>query len=141
MDAKTLKPDQLLYAQNMLLGPTIFFSKEAIFLLYFDIFHIKKAMKYATILGMVFTAFVYWTGIVIASIFCAAHIDETWDPLAGASIVRRCPRTNYWGIMQRACAILIDIFIFVLPIPTILRLQLPTSRKVQLLGIFMTALL
>ena len=38
----------------MLLGPTIFFSKEAILLLYFEIFHVKKSMKIAILVGMVF---------------------------------------------------------------------------------------
>ena len=125
----------------MLLGPTIFFSKEAIFLLYFEIFHVKPAMRTAIIIGMVFTGLVYWTGIIIESIFCAAHVGESWDPLAGAPETQRCSKTEYWGIVQGAGAILIDLFIFFLPIPNILRLQLPLRRKLQVLGIFMTALM
>ena len=125
----------------MFLGPTIFFSKEAIFLLYFEIFQVKKPMRMAIILGMVFTGFVYWAGIILESIFCAAHIGESWDPLAGSRISSRCPKNVYWGIVQGGCAILIDVFIFVLPIPVILRLQLDTKRKMQILAVFMTALL
>lgn len=79
----------------MFLGPTIFFSKEAIFLLYFEIFQVKKSMRVAIDLGMVFTGFIYWTGIIIESIFCAAHIGETWDPLAGAPLSTRCTKSEY----------------------------------------------
>lgn len=125
----------------MLLGPTIFFSKEAIFLLYFEIFHVKKSMKIAILVGMVFTGFVYWTSIIIVSIFCAAHIGETWDPLAGAPESKRCVKTEYWGIVQGGCAILIDVYIFVVPIPAIIQLQLALRRKIQILGVFMMALL
>ena len=123
----------------MFLGPTIFFSKEAIFLLYLDIFQVKRNMRVAIFVGMVFTGFAYWTGIIIESILCAAHIGETWDPLAGSPISKRCPKSDYWGIVQGACAIFIDVYIFVLPIPVILRLQLATRRKIQILGVFMTA--
>ena len=125
----------------MLLGPTIFFSKEAIFLLYLEIFHVKKGMRIAIYVGMIFTGFAYWTGIIIESIFCAAHIGETWDPLAGAPESMRCVKSEYWGIVQGGCAIIIDVFIFVLPIPVILRLQLATRRKFQILGVFMTAIM
>ena len=123
----------------MLLGPTIFFSKEAIFLLYFEIFHVKTGMRNTIIGGMIFTGFAYWPGIIIESIFCSAHIGETWDPLAGAPEAVRCAKSEYWGIVQGACAILIDILIFTIPIPAVLRLQLATRRKIQLLGVFMTA--
>ena len=123
----------------MLLGPTIFFSKEAIFLLYLEIFQVKKRMRMAIFGGMVFTGFVYWTGIIIESIFCAAHIEESWDPLAGSPVSNRCPKSEYWGIVQGGCAIFIDLYIFALPIPVILQLQLATRRKIQILGVFMTA--
>ncbi|KAL8651009.1 MAG: hypothetical protein Q9210_003492 [Variospora velana] len=136
-----LTSGKLLYAQGMLLGPTIFFSKEAIFLLYFEVFHVKNQMRLAIIFGMVFTGFVYWTGIIIESIFCAPRIGESWDPLAGSPVSMRCQKTIYWGIVQGACAIVIDVLIFVLPIPIVMKLQLPTRRKVQILCVFMTALM
>ncbi|KAI4289384.1 MAG: hypothetical protein L6R35_001353 [Caloplaca aegaea] len=136
-----LTSGKLLYAQGMLLGPTIFFSKEAIFLLYFEVFQVKNQMRLAIIFGMVFTGFVYWTGVIIESIYCAPRVGEGWDPLAGAPVSIRCQKTIYWGIVQGACAILIDLLIFVLPIPIVMKLQLPTRRKVQILCVFMTALM
>ena len=123
----------------MLLGPTIFFSKEAIFLLYLEIFQVKKAMRVAIFTGMLFTGVVYWTGLIIESIFCAPHVGESWDPLAGRGT--RCSKSENWGVAQGACAIVIDVLIFVLPIPVVSRLQLGTRRKVQILAVFMTALM
>ena len=75
------------------------------------------------------------------SIFCAAHIGETWDPLAGAPESKRCVKTEYWGIVQGGCAILIDVYIFEVPIPAIIQLQLALRHKIQILGVFMMALL
>ena len=101
----------------------------------------KKAMKIAIIVGMIFTGLAYWAGVPVVSVLCAAHIGELWDPLAGAPITRRCVKSEYWGIVQGACAIVIDVYIFVLPIPAILQLQLTSKRKVQVLGVFMIAFL
>lgn len=93
----------------------------------------------AIVFGMIFTGVAYWPGVIITSILCAARIGETWDPLAGVSLSMRCQKSVYWGIVQGACAIFIDVLIFVLPIPIVMKLQLPTRRKVQILGVFMTA--
>lgn len=141
LSRQTLTPGQQLAAQGILIGPVIFFSKEAIYLLYFDLFHVRKGMRISIIAGMIFTGLVYWTGFIIMSILCTAHIGESWDPLADAPLRRRCPKATYWGIGRGACAVLIDIHIFVLPIPPIVRLQLARKRKIQLLAVFMTALL
>ncbi|KAF2675973.1 hypothetical protein K458DRAFT_283540, partial [Lentithecium fluviatile CBS 122367] len=130
-----------LYAQGMLLGPTIFFGKEAIFLMYFEVFQVKKRMRTLIIIGMIFTGLAYLPGVILESIFCAARPGETWDPLAGAPEGQRCTKMIYWGIVQGACAIVIDIYIFVLPIPAIAQLQLGLKRKIQILSVFMMAFL
>lgn len=98
-------------------------------------------MKIATIIGMIFTGLAYWPGVGIESYFCAAHPGETWDPLAGSPESKRCSKTTYWGITQGACAIAIDIYIFILLIPAIIALQLAPRRKLQVLGVFTTAFL
>jgi hypothetical protein len=125
----------------MLLGPTIFFAKEAIFLMYFEVFQVKPWMRVAIILGMVFTGLAYLPGVILDTIFCAARPGETWDPLAGAKIKGRCGAMIYWGIVQGACAIVIDVYIFVLPIHPIIQLQLGLKRKIQILAVFMMAFL
>ena len=130
-----------LYAQGMFLGPTIFFGKEAIFLMYFEVFQVKTGMRIAIIIGMIFTGLAYLPGIIMESIFCAAYPGESWGPLEGAKVATRCPKNTYWGITQGACAIAIDLYIFILPIPAILQLQLGTKRKIQVLTVFMTALM
>ena len=133
--------DQQLYAQGMLLGPTIFFAKEAIFLMYFEVFQVKPWMRVAIIVGMIFTGLAYLPGVILDTIFCAARPGETWDPLLGAKITGRCDKMIYWGIVQGSCAILIDIYIFVLPIQPIVQLQLGLKRKIQILAVFMMAFL
>lgn len=130
---------QLLYAQGMILGPTIFFSKEAIFLLYLEIFQVKQIMRRAIYIGMISTGLIYWPSIILESILCAPHVGESWDILAGASWAKRCPRNSYWGVVQGAGAVWIDLYIFVLPIPIILGLQLSRRSKLQVLAVFMTA--
>lgn len=45
------------------------------------------------------------------------------------------------GVVQSAVGTFIDLYIFVLPIPFLLSLQMPKRRVLGLIGVFSTALL
>jgi len=44
-------------------------------------------------------------------------------------------------MFQGAVGVGLDVFVFILPIPLILRLRMPLSKRLQLAGLFGTALL
>ncbi|GFF49232.1 NADPH-dependent 1-acyldihydroxyacetone phosphate reductase [Aspergillus lentulus] len=128
----------ILYAQGTLLGPVIFFAKSSIFLLCRQIFTIQKAMKYAIRFGLLFTFLLYWPGVGLESYFAAPHIGETWDDLL---VNKRPEKLIYWGIVQGALSVVLDIYIFILPLPLLSKLQLPRKKRWQLLIIFSTAMM
>ncbi|KAF4215124.1 hypothetical protein CNMCM8980_010661 [Aspergillus fumigatiaffinis] len=129
---------QILYAQGTLLGPVIFFAKSSIFLLCRQIFTIQKPMKYAIRFGLLFTFLLYWPGVGLESYFAAPHIGETWEDLL---VNHRPEKLIYWGIVQGTLSVVLDIYIFILPLPLLSKLQLPRKKRWQLLIIFSTAML
>jgi hypothetical protein len=129
---------KILYAQGTLLGPVIFFAKSSIFLLCRQIFTIQKPMKYAIRFGLLFTFLLYWPGVGLESYFAAPHIGETWEDLL---VNHRPEKLIYWGIVQGTLSVVLDIYIFILPLPLLSKLQLPRKKRWQLLIIFSTAML
>lgn len=131
--------NQRIFSQAILLGPSIYFAKTSIFLLFLRIFQVNKATKWAIYFGMAFTFALYWTNIGVESAFCAPKKGQSWaDPnLVGKS----CARTEPFGITQGTLATVLDIYIFILPIPVVSRLQMSTQRKFSILIIFATAFL
>ncbi|RHZ58925.1 uncharacterized protein CDV56_103076 [Aspergillus thermomutatus] len=129
---------QILYAQGVLLGPVIFFAKSSIFLLCRQIFTIQKAMKYAIRFGLLFTFVLYWPGVGLESYFAAPHVGESWDDLL---VNRRPEHLIYWGVVQGTLSVVLDIYIFILPLPLLSKLQLPPKKRWQILAIFSTAMM
>ncbi|KAH2661681.1 hypothetical protein KXV32_000420 [Aspergillus fumigatus] len=115
---------QILYAQGTLLGPVIFFAKSSIFLLCRQIFTIQKQMKYAIRFGLLFTFLLYWPGVGLESYFAAPHVGETWEDLL---VNHRPVKLIYWGIVQGTLSVILDIYIFILPLPLLAKLQLPRN--------------
>ena len=120
------------------MGPTIFFAKLFIFLLYLSIFQVKQTMRLAIYFGIFLNFAIYWPNVAINSYYDAPHYGEQWDV---ATIAARGRIAIAFSIVQGVMAVVIDLYIFVLPIPVLLGLQLQRRKKIQVLAIFGTALL
>lgn len=118
--------------------PTVFFAKCSIFLLLLQIFTIHEPMKIAIWIGIAFTTLLYWAGLPLSSYFNAPHVGETWQELLYNG---RPHRLTYWAVVQGACSVVLDIYIFTLPLPLLAQLQMPRKRRLQLFAIFSTALM
>lgn len=94
-------------------------------------------MRIAIRFGIGFAGLLYFTSIPLAAIMSAPHVGETW---ASVLLSGRPQKELIWGVVQAALSILLDLFIFILPIPVILRLNLSTRKKIQILAVFTTAL-
>jgi len=94
-------------------------------------------MRIAIRLGICFTALLYFTNIPLSAILSAPHVGETWFSVL---LSGRPQKELVWGVVQAVLGILLDLYIFILPIPTILKLALSTKKKIQLLAVFTTAL-
>lgn len=122
----------------MILGPTLFFAKSAIFLLYLRVFTVNKKMRYSIWFGLAYTFVLYWINIPFESWNCAPRAGDPW----GLETVGMTCRNNVmFGLVQGVLAVALDLYIFILPIPVTLRLQMSLRRRLAVLGVFATAIL
>jgi hypothetical protein len=104
--------------------------------MYLQIFTIKRAFRIAVHIGIAFTAGLYGSSLIVESYFQAPHVGQTWEILA---IEPNMMQLKTWIAAQGALIVLLDVYIFLLPLPIILRLHLPVRRRVQLTAVFLTA--
>jgi hypothetical protein len=73
----------------------------------------------------------------VASYYCAPHAGEQW----GLSVGQRCgdKASLKWLVGSAAMSVLLDIYIFILPIPIVLRLNMSGRKRFGVLLIFATA--
>ncbi|KAL0935071.1 uncharacterized protein CTRU02_209662 [Colletotrichum truncatum] len=88
-------------------------------------------MRKIYIAGMVLVA-AWGVSVVIMSFAFCIPIQGFWDH----TIPAKCLSQEILYYVFGACSIITDIIIFVLPLPALLKLQLPQSQKLYLLGIF-----
>ncbi|OTB00996.1 hypothetical protein M426DRAFT_25984 [Hypoxylon sp. CI-4A] len=109
------------------------FSKLAILLLLLQIFGINKKMRIAISVCIALTIITYWPSFVLVPLLAAPRVGETWDELTTD------PRTldmNYLSMIQGTLGLLIDIYIFILPLPVLASLHMDSSKRQRLFGVF-----
>lgn len=119
-----------------MLVPGLICSKVSLFLLFLQIFQIKGAMKLAIRIGLVATFAINLPSIPIESYFNAPSPGQSWE---GLMLSGKPERAIYWGIVQSVLGTLLDVYMFVLPIPVISQLQMPQRRRLKLGMLFSTA--
>ncbi|KAI5922158.1 hypothetical protein F4810DRAFT_298088 [Camillea tinctor] len=109
-------------------------------MLFYQIFTVSPPMRIAIWVGIAVTFVLYALSIVLSSYFAAPHVGETWDELM-AQVVGTIIFPLYWAVAQGSVGTLLDMYIFILPLPIIYRLKLSKKRKMQLMAIFFIGLL
>ncbi|OAL44103.1 hypothetical protein IQ07DRAFT_685134 [Pyrenochaeta sp. DS3sAY3a] len=95
--------------------------KACIQALFIRIFESVRWMRIASYLLMISTGILYVAAIIIWCIYCTPRANEDWGTSAGV------------------VGLLVDILMFAMPFPIILRLQLRTPKKVGLCLVFAVA--
>lgn len=131
---------KLSFIQTVLWSPALFFPKAAILLLYRQLFAIQQRTRIAINIGLLITFLVYLSNIPLAAVYLAPRVGQSWDSLILTLEANKIPMTT-GGVVQTTIATLIDFYIFFLPLPILLRLHISFRRRLQLVGIFSTALL
>lgn len=112
------------------------FSKASILLLFLTIFDIQPAMRLAIRIGFAAIICVYLPALPLAAYYNTPNPGQSWDDV----MLSMKPADGiYWGIVQSALAILLDLYIFILPLPATARLQISRSKRHQLVLVFSTA--
>ncbi|KAF2196237.1 hypothetical protein GQ43DRAFT_445305 [Delitschia confertaspora ATCC 74209] len=127
------------FALSMILGPATLFPKVAILLLYLRLFsgasRTFKILIYCTIGWCVAQ---YTVNIFNDIALCVPRKGENW---ASSTSYARCFRQMTWAVMQGVLNVFTDVWLLVLPLPTIFQLRLSVGRKMWLVGLFTTAIL
>ncbi|KAL6875001.1 hypothetical protein J3F83DRAFT_535429 [Trichoderma novae-zelandiae] len=127
---------KILFVQGVLLGPVIFFLKTAIWLLYLQLFSAHRTIRIIVYAGIVVTALTYWTSVPLELAYGCPRPGETWTDL----LTNGHPgHIIYYGPVQGSLAVIIDVWIFVLPLPVLWKLNMSRRRRIALCAVFFTA--
>lgn len=129
---------QTLFSLNLLLGPSMFFSKASLLLLYIRIFSPKKSTRYATYFGLAFTFCLCLATVFVIVHYCAPAAGKPWNLIDSAI---KCNKATVYGVVQGSLAVVLDLYIFILPIPVVLGLQMSSRKRIAVLAVFLTGIL
>ncbi|CAD6570296.1 MAG: hypothetical protein ASARMPRED_003641 [Alectoria sarmentosa] len=107
--------------------------KFTLLLLYLRLFGVEKIFRYATWTVMFFV-FGYLFSNLLTHIFGCSPIDKYWNPKTSGHCVVLTKAVYAYGSMN--C--ISDLFIFVLPLPMVWRMQLSRKDKIGVTLVFMS---
>ncbi|KAF3016505.1 hypothetical protein E8E14_010948 [Neopestalotiopsis sp. 37M] len=123
-------------AVDVVSGISLVLSKTPILLLYTRLFGVKRWVKFAS----TFTLGIFSIAM-LASIITIAVVCRPTGPVMPASSLLKC---SLWssrnGLACGALSLAVDIIIFIIPIPVIIDLRLPRTKKFGLAVVFTTGL-
>lgn len=124
---------------GLLYAPTALFAKLALLLLYLRMFSVSRRTRYMIQFGIVCNV-AFYTGIFI--FMCAVYpprSGQSWLEAVSTDYFRRVSTTS--SLIQGFFNVASDIYLFVLPMPVLWKLQLPLRKKIGLSTVFMAGLL
>ncbi len=108
----------------------MFFTKLSLLLLLYRIFSPDRVMKYLVVFGILFCFILYTSFLLLTFLLCQS------------SLVQSCE--SEWTLFVLTTSglnILSDIYLLVIPLAAISRLQMPSRQKLGVSAIFLTGLL
>ena len=113
-----------------------FLAKLSLFLLHHRLFSIYKWMRYLVYLGIGSIFVLYATCAAVDSYLCLPHRGETW---LQAAVSSRCHQQAVLvAYIQGPFNVASDLFLLLLPLPAVLKLQVPLRKKLGISTIFLT---
>jgi hypothetical protein len=128
----------LAFVVGILTGPALFFPKAAILLFYMEIFSPIRLVKIGSIVGIVMTFMAYIPPSLVLAYWNAPHVGQSWDELLINGMTHKGVPG---GVVIGVTSVIVDIYIFVLPLPTLAKLNLRLAKRVQVISLFATAFL
>ena len=118
----------------MFYGPTIFFAKLALFLLYFRIFSCDRWTKIGIYLGIVSNLLFYAAAVTVFGVLGIRRSGESWLSNAETARYRKAYLMAY---IQGSFGVVSDIYIFILPLPVLWRLNMTPRKKLVVSSVFL----
>lgn len=120
---------------DVIYSPAIVMAKLSLLFLYLQIFGPDRRMRYAIYFGII-TVTICYTAFFIA--YCVLAIPRPGESLIGVMLSKDVASLLDLAIAQGAINIASDFYIFLLPIPGLVQLQMGTRKKFGIGAIFMT---
>ena len=110
----------------------------ALFLLYYRLFALDRWTKIATYSGMGVTSCFYLATFIVQLVLCIPRPRESWTSM---TCVERCSRRHRLRDVHGVFGLVSDVYIFILPLPVIYRLQMSLKKKIGVTAMFLTGLM
>lgn len=122
-------------AAGIVFPVTVFFAKASILLLYLRIFSTSKALRISVHTGLFVMALFYtaMAGVTIRSVIRCVGLKSLTLQFCNTA-------TGLVQLLNSVFNVVTDFFILILPMPHIMKLQLPNSRKIGLVAVFAAGL-
>ena len=126
------------YLVSVLTPPTMFFIKVSFFIMYLDVFHLMRWLRISAYIGSIVTALFYGVMTVCMFIFATPAPHQTWVEHTTTEnqelTLDLSPIQSYGGLA-------IDLYILILPILGVTRLQMSPRRKAGVILVFLSAIM
>lgn len=123
---------------EVIYGPTIFFAKLSILLLYLRIFVTGKGSKtYYAIHFIIWSNFLFYLSNLPTEIWTCIPRERIWDP----TVDGKCLNNDAIIVSGGAINVVSDFGILLIPIVSIGHLQMPRAKKIGVLAVFATGFL
>ena len=128
----------ILGSGTILYSLVMFFAKLALFLLYYWLFSVNRRTMIAIYCGIFVNGLFYLGSCIVLIVLCIPRRNESWISLSYGT---RCYKAEIMGDVQGIFGLLSDIYLFVLPLPVLARLQMSPQKKVGIITVFSTGLM
>ncbi|ROW05776.1 hypothetical protein VMCG_05248 [Cytospora schulzeri] len=98
----------------------------------------QGSMKYLIWFGFFAASAACLPGIPIGAYFSAPSPGQSWY---GFMLSDKAWHGVYWGLVQSVLGILLDLYIFILPLPILYQLKMSKKKRIQVTAVFSTAFL
>ncbi|KAH7308970.1 hypothetical protein B0I35DRAFT_482719 [Stachybotrys elegans] len=129
----------LVYLGDLIYCFANYFAKTATLMLLHQLFTVSTVTRRAIRAGMVFAFAFYATGIAMSSYCYLPHPGQTWDQVILRMMGNRMIRG--WAVAQASVNIAFDLYLLILPLPIIYKLNLPWKGKLKITSVFLIAAL
>ncbi|KAI8946484.1 hypothetical protein F4801DRAFT_564470 [Xylaria longipes] len=110
-------------------------ARAPILFLYINLFGVKTWLRWSSIITLIVTGLLCFSAMVVALSECKpSNGTPTGLPVC-------IQYSTYSGLITGFVSVFVDIVVFLLPIPVILRLQLPMSKRIGLGVVFSSGIL
>ena len=116
----------------------MFFAKLALFLFYHRIFALSRRTRIAIYLGITLNGLFYLASCIGIIVLCVPRRSESWTSMTFAT---RCHHSVAMGDIQGIFGLVSDLYIFILPLPVLFRLQMSLKKKLGITAVFLTGLM